>query len=60
MKIEMDDNSAITAVSIIVAVTVIIICLGGCHITEKTNQEAIKAGLIQKPNQSSMMHWEKP
>lgn len=61
MKIEMDDNSSIvTTVSTFVVVVVLAI-LAGCHMTEETNRQAIKAGLVQKQQLTpGQPVWSKP
>lgn len=61
MKIEMDDNTGITVTICMIATIILLGSLGGCYMSEKTNQEAIKAGLVQKPMQSQAGSlWSKP
>lgn len=60
MKIEMDDNSTITAVVLIAVIGILAGSLGGCHITNKTDREAIKAGLVQEPVPGQYLQWKKP
>jgi hypothetical protein len=57
------DKEELTLVGVILLI-VLLICLlafGGCHDTEVTEREAIKAGLVQKQNVGSTgSHWTKP
>lgn len=61
MKLEMDDNSTWTAIAILASLCLIVCSLGGCYLSEKTRQEAMKAGLEEQENIGiGGFHWAKP
>lgn len=60
MKLEMDDNTFYLSLALIAAFVLLAASLGGCHLCEQTKQEAIKAGLIEVPNEGTGTHWTKP
>ncbi len=56
-KSELQTLSAV----LLICLLLVLLAFGGCHDTEVTNREAIKAGLVQKPNiGTSGTHWVKP
>jgi hypothetical protein len=61
MKIEMDEQTSWTVSICLIALILATAALGGCNLCEKTKQDAIKAGLVEKPNiGSDGTHWDKP
>lgn len=57
----MDDNSSIAITVIAIILAIVVVSLGGCHMVEKTNQEAIKKGLVLKPlNSTTTLGWTNP
>ena len=61
MKIEMDENSSVAMTVCVICIVIGLVCIGGCKICEQTNQDAIKAGLVQKQNLTpGQAVWSKP
>lgn len=60
MKIEMSEPAAWTITGCALFATIIVIVLGVVYIVGKTDQEAIKAGLVEIPNSGNGHHWGKP
>lgn len=61
MKIEMDEQSGIVTMVVMVILVAGICILGGCYQCEQTTREAIKAGLVQKQQTvAGMPVWSKP
>lgn len=53
-------NEELFALTLIVAILIIAAaCEGGCALVERTNQQAIKHGLVQKPSGAGWF-WGKP
>lgn len=59
MKIETDRTTAYSAITIVAIVTISCLASYGCHQTEETKREAIKAGLEERPA-TQYSSWVKP
>lgn len=68
MKIEMDDNTSVSTVVIIVAAALCLLVNRGCKmeheeelIRQQTIQKSIEAGMVEKQNVGTYgTHWSKP
>lgn len=59
----MDEDLAFLIMICTVIVLIALCCLGGCHETELTKREAMKAGMVQKQEysgSSTTTVWTKP
>jgi hypothetical protein len=61
IKIDICENTSLTTIICTLIVCVLAAAIGGCHITENTQRQAIKAGLVQKQSMGTAgVYWAKP
>lgn len=60
MRIEISEEVGWTVVLCVLFIAATAAGLGGCHICQTTEREAIKAGLVQTQDSGTILHWSKP
>lgn len=61
IKIDICDNTGVSLTLTVLFICATTISLGGCHMMEETQRQAIKSGLVQKQQQApGVVVWTKP
>lgn len=60
MRIEISEEVGWTVVLCALFIAATVGALGGCHMVQTTEREAIKAGLVQTQDSGTILHWTKP